>query len=238
MVSVPSGLVTCLLTSSARRTNADTVEMRSSFMKWVAMAVLIFSAAGTSSAAAPKPLILIMGDSLSAAYGIEVTSGWVALLDKRLAEQGYGYSVVNASVSGETTGGGRTRFPQLLSIHKPQIVVLELGANDGLRGLPVSQAKTNLQSMIETARQQGAQVVLAGMHMPPNYGPAYTGQFDAMYRDLAAQYRLPFVPFLLNGVALSAELVQADGLHPTAAAQPRLLDNVWPVLEPLLRKKK
>jgi acyl-CoA thioesterase-1 len=208
-------------------------------MNWIAMAVLIFSAASASHAAAPsQPLILIMGDSLSAAYGIEITSGWVALLSKRLAEQGYGYSVVNASVSGETTGGGRTRFPQLLNLHKPEIVLLELGANDGLRGLPVSQAKSNLQAIIEAARQQGAQVALAGMHVPPNYGPAYTTQFDAMYRDLAAQYQLPFIPFLLNGVALDAELVQADGLHPTAAAQPRLLENVWPVLKAILRKKK
>jgi acyl-CoA thioesterase-1 len=208
-------------------------------MKWGAMAVVILGWASTGGAAvADKPLILIMGDSLSAAYGIDVTSGWVALLNKRLAGQGYGYGVVNASVSGETTGGGRTRFPQLLSLHKPRIVLLELGANDGLRGLPVSQAKANLQAMIETARQQDAQVVLAGMHMPPNYGPAYTDQFDAMYRDLAAQYRLPLIPFLLEGVALNAEMVQADGLHPTAAAQPRLLDNVWPTLEPLLRSKK
>ena len=203
------------------------------------MAVLIFASASANAAVAlSKPLILIMGDSLSAAYGIEVASGWVALLSKRLADQEYGYAVVNTSVSGETTGGGRARFPQLLSIHKPQIVLLELGANDGLRGLPVSQAKGNLQAMIEAARQQGAQVVLAGMHVPPNYGPTYTSQFDAMYQDLAKEYRLPFVPFLLDGVALNAELVQADRLHPTAAAQPRLLENVWPVLEPLLRKKK
>jgi len=203
------------------------------------MAVLIFPMASTSPAATPaEPVILIMGDSLSAAYGIDVTSGWVALLHKRLAELGYGYSVVNASVSGETTGGGRARFPQLLDLHKPHIVLLELGANDGLRGLPVSQAKSNLQAMIETAKQQGTQLVLVGMHLPPNYGPQYTTQFDAMYRDLAAQYRLSLIPFLLDGVALNQELVQADGLHPTAAAQPRLLENVWAVLKPLLHKNK
>jgi len=123
-------------------------------------------------------------------------------------------------------------------LHKPHIVLLELGANDGLRGLPVSQAKSNLQAMIETAKQQGTQLVLVGMHLPPNYGPQYTTQFDAMYRDLAAQYRLSLIPFLLDGVALNQELVQADGLHPTAAAQPRLLENVWAVLKPLLHKNK
>jgi acyl-CoA thioesterase I len=177
-----------------------------------------------------------MGDSLSAGYGLKVESGWVALLQQRLKDKGYEYHVVNASVSGETTGGARTRFPRSLQLHHPQIVILELGGNDGLRGLPTAQMKTNLQAMIEAARESHAKVLLLGMNIPPNYGPEYASQFHRVYVDLARQYQVPLVDFFLEGVAMTPRLMQADGIHPTAEAQPRLLDNVWRVLLPLLQQ--
>jgi len=177
-----------------------------------------------------------MGDSLSAGYGLKVETGWVALLQQRLTGKGYGYHVVNASVSGETTGGARTRFPRSLQLHHPQIVILELGGNDGLRGLPIAQMKTNLQAMIEAAREAHAKILVLGMNIPPNYGPEYATQFHQVYVELAHQYQVPLVDFFLAGVALTPQLMQADGIHPTAAAQPRLLDNIWPVLLPLLQK--
>jgi acyl-CoA thioesterase I len=177
-----------------------------------------------------------MGDSLSAAYGIDVSQGWVTLLEQRLKSQGYGYRVVNASVSGETTGGGRARLQKLLELHRPAIVVIELGANDGLRGLPIKQTKDNLTFMVERSKTAGARVVIAGMQMPPNYGARYTEDFTAMFAQVAKEQGQPLIPFFMDGVALDMKLVQADGLHPTADAQPRLLDNVWPVLRPLLKK--
>jgi acyl-CoA thioesterase I len=180
--------------------------------------------------------ILVMGDSLSAGYGIKIETGWVALLNKRLAEQGYKYMVVNASVSGETSSGGKVRLPNLLSIHKPVIVIMELGANDGLRGLPNAQLRSNLHTMIAAAQQASAKVLLVGMQIPPNYGSSYATGFSAVFADLAKQQRLVSVPFLLDGVALDAGLMQADGLHPNQQGQPRLLDNVWPALKPMLRK--
>jgi acyl-CoA thioesterase I len=182
------------------------------------------------------PTILVMGDSLSAGYGLKVESGWVALLQQRLATQGYEYHVVNASVSGETTGGARARFSRSLQLHHPAIVVIELGGNDGLRGLPIVQMKTNLQAMIDAAVQAHAKILLLGMNIPPNYGPEYASQFHRVYVDLAKQYQVPLVDFFLAGVALTPRLMQADGIHPTAEAQPRLLDNIWPALLPLLQK--
>jgi acyl-CoA thioesterase-1 len=182
------------------------------------------------------PTILVMGDSLSAGYGLKVESGWVALLRRRLADQGYEYRVVNASVSGETTGGARARLPRALELHRPAVVIIELGGNDGLRGLPIAQMATNLQAMVEAARKAHAKVLLLGMHIPPNYGPDYASQFHRTYVDLARRYQLPLVDFFLEGVALTPQLLQADGIHPTAQAQPRLLDNVWPELLPLLKK--
>lgn len=177
----------------------------------------------------------MFGDSLSAGYGIDVRASWVTLLGQRLATQGYAYRVVNASVSGETTAGGITRLPAALKRHRPEIVILELGANDGLRGLSLAQTRANLESMIKAAQTAGARVLLVGIHLPPNYGPDFTRKFRAVYDDLVRRYRLAYVPFLLEGVALSPGLMQADGLHPTASAQPRVLDNVWPYLEPLLK---
>ena len=177
-----------------------------------------------------------MGDSLSAGYGIEVSQGWVALLDARLKSQGYGYKVVNASASGETSAGARARLPKLVELYKPSILVLEIGANDGLRGLPLKQTQENLTFMLNLADSNQTRSVLLGMQIPPNYGARYTEQFYALFADQAKNRKLPFVPFFLDGVALDMNLMQADGLHPTAAAQPRLLDNVWPVLKPLLKK--
>jgi acyl-CoA thioesterase-1 len=160
----------------------------------------------------------------------------VALLQARLKDQGYGYQVINASVSGETTEGGLARLPRALNLHRPAIVVLELGGNDGLRALPVAQMRDNLSRMAELAEAAGAKVALLGMRMPPNYGPQYAAQFTQAYSDVARDKKLPFVPFVLAGIATSSGLMQADGIHPNDAGQPQLLDNVWPALKPLLKR--
>ena len=198
---------------------------------WLIFALFLARDAG----AAPAASVLVVGDSLSAGYGIELRDGWVTLLQQRLTRQGYPYAVVNASISGDTTAGGRTRLPAALKRHRPQIVILELGGNDGLRGLSLRETRANLEAMIKAAQSAGAQVLLIGIHLPPNYGPEFTGKFHAIYRDLARAYNAALAPFLLEGVALSPGLMQPDGIHPRAAAQPRLLDNVWPYLEPLLK---
>jgi acyl-CoA thioesterase-1 len=188
------------------------------------------------NAAASGRTILVFGDSLSAAYGLRPEQGWVALLDKRLQSQGYGYEVVNASVSGETTSGGLQRLPRALDLHRPQIVVLELGANDALRGLPLTNASDNLSKMIALAKQAGAHVLLVGMRIPPNYGPRYTADFVKMYSDISGRYHLPLVPFLLQSVALDPARMQEDGLHPNGQGEPAVLDTLWPQLQPLLNK--
>ena len=177
----------------------------------------------------------MLGDSLSAGYGIKPAQGWVALLEQRLRDQGYGYRVVNASVSGETSGGGLQRLPRTLELHQPAVVIVELGANDGLRGLSVPLTTDNLAKIVDESKKAGAQVLLIGMRLPPNYGPRYTNDFMKMYRDIATGSKVPLVPFLLQSVALKPDLMQADGLHPTAPAQPALLDIVWPQLKPLLK---
>lgn len=194
-------------------------------------------AAPTGQTATERPVLLVMGDSLSAGYGIAVDTTWVALLQRRLTSQGYDYQVVNASISGETTGGARSRLPRALSLHSPAVVILELGGNDGLRGLPVRQVRENLQAMIEQSQDAGAQVVLLGMHIPPNYGAAYADGFHAVYEQLAVSHKTALVGFFLEGVAQNAALMQDDGIHPNAAAQPRLLENTWPVLSTVLRKR-
>jgi acyl-CoA thioesterase-1 len=196
---------------------------------------LAFILFGCGAASAASPTILVLGDSLSAGYGIDVRDGWVALLGQRLRQQGYPQTVVNASISGDTTAGGRARLPEALRRHHPQVVIVELGGNDGLRGLSLAQTRVNLDAIIKMARSAGARVLLVGTYLPPNYGPEYTRKFHAIYNELAQAHRLPLVPFLLAGVALTPGLMQADGLHPRAAAQTRLLDNVWPYLEPLLK---
>ncbi len=187
-----------------------------------------------AAAGATDRTILVFGDSISAGYGLKAEEGWVALLQKRIAAQGYGYRVVNASVSGETTSGGNVRLPRALGLHKPQVLVLELGANDGLRGLPLDVSRRSLASMIEAAQASGAEVLLLGMRIPPNYGLRYTQSFTRMYAELAKEYDVPLVPFFMEKVALDRAMMQEDGLHPTAAAQPLLLDTAWPALRKLL----
>jgi acyl-CoA thioesterase-1 len=187
-------------------------------------------------AASGERTLLVFGDSLSAAYGLRADQGWVAQLQKRLETQGYGYRVVNASVSGETTSGGRSRLDRALALHKPALVILELGANDGLRGLPVKDAEANLSAMITSIRNAKAGLLLLGIMMPPNYGPQYANGFADMYKRLAARHKTPLVPFLLEGIALDSRLMQPDGLHPNALGQPRVLENVWPSLKPLLER--
>jgi acyl-CoA thioesterase-1 len=190
----------------------------------------------TCSAAASERTLLVFGDSLSAAYGLRTDQGWVTLLQQRLQAQGYGYRVVNASVSGETTDGGRNRLARALIQHRPDLVILELGGNDGLRGLPVRDIQANMAQMIQAIRKSGAKQLLVGIRIPPNYGPQYTRAFAGMYAALAKEQNVPAVPFLLEGVALDKRLMQADGVHANAMGQPRLLENVWARLQPLLRR--
>ncbi|HEY9032420.1 MAG TPA: arylesterase [Pseudomonadales bacterium] len=179
--------------------------------------------------------IVVLGDSLSAGYGLQVGEEWPALLDKRLSDNGFnGFRVVNASISGETTSGGLARLDAILQRQQPALLLLQLGANDGLRGQPLDLMRSNLAQIIERARQAGAQVVLLGIRIPPNYGSRYSTAFFNTYAELAGQYRLPVLPFLLEGVAGNDTLMQNDGLHPTADAQPIILDNVWQALRPLL----
>ena len=199
----------------------------------LALLVLIVASAAARAEAA---VILVFGDSISAGYGLAPEQGWVELLKTRLKTQGYGYQVVNASVSGETTAGGLARLPRALELHHPGIVVLELGGNDGLRALPIAQMRANLAQMLDLSSAAGAKVLLLGMRMPPNYGPEYTKQFAMVFSDLAAEKKAALVPFLLTNIALSPDLLQGDDIHPNALGQPILLDNVWPALKPLLHK--
>ncbi|RUR52405.1 arylesterase [Vreelandella populi] len=195
------------------------------------LVVLIVTLSAPTINANERPTLLIMGDSLSAAYGIEREQGWVTLLEERLGNQA---NLVNASISGETTSGGLQRFSDILDKQQPDIVLLELGGNDGLRGLAPNQMRTNLADMIEQSQEADAQVLLLGIDIPPNYGQAYRDAFTGVYYSLAEEYDVPLVPFLLEGIALNEQLMQSDGIHPTAEAQAIILDNVWPELEPLL----
>jgi len=180
-------------------------------------------------------VILVFGDSLSAAYGLPTEQGWVSRLQRRLAERGYPHQVVNASMSGETTSGGLSRLPAALKQHRPALVILELGANDGLLGQPPMVMSHNLARMIELSQQASARTLLAEMRIPPNYGPLYTQKFQAAFGELAGKYAIPLIPFMLNGVAGNPALIQDDGLHPRAEAQARILENVWPTLEAALQ---
>lgn len=196
--------------------------------------LLLWLAAGLAQA--NQGTLLIMGDSLSAAYGVPTERAWVALLKYRLESEGLGdWQVVNASISGETTDGGARRLPDLLAQHQPDVVVIELGGNDGLRGFPPPVIKRNLQSMIDNSLDAGADALLVGIQIPPNYGERYTRMFADIYPTLSEQHELPLVPFFLDGIYNQQGMMQGDGIHPTAEAQPRLLDNVWPHLAPLLR---
>jgi acyl-CoA thioesterase-1 len=180
------------------------------------------------------PTLIVLGDSVSAGYGLPPGQGWVSLLKARLAEQGFPHRVVNASISGDTTAGGLARLPALLKEYKPAIVVVELGGNDALRGQPLAQTRMNLDQIVAKARKAKAQVLLLGMKLPPNYGGRYVREFDGVFQDIAAANKLPFVPYLFDGFGENLELFQADRIHPTSAAQPRILDVVWPALKPLL----
>ena len=188
----------------------------------------------TSAAAAEPPTVLIFGDSLSAGYGIDVDQSWVALLQKRFEETGYEHRVVNASISGETTEGGAARIDEAIATFSPELIILELGGNDGLRGFPPARIRDNLETIAERARASGAEVVLLGIRIPTNYGTRYTQAFEAVYADVAAELDIRWVEFFMDGIALNDALLQDDRIHPNAAAQPLLLDNAWPVIRDTL----
>jgi len=197
---------------------------------------LSLSLAATANAYSAPKTVLVVGDSLSAEYGISRGAGWVALLEQKMKSEKIDAKVVNASISGETTSGGKARLPALLGQHKPDLVVIELGANDGLRGLPVPSAEANLRAMIAAAQAQKARVLLVGMRMPPNYGRAYTERFFGMFQTVATSTKSPLVPFMLEGVADKPALFQQDRLHPTAQAHPIILNNIWPTFEKMVKQ--
>jgi acyl-CoA thioesterase-1 len=204
--------------------------MRSFILKLIVLTLLV----PTGQADDQDPSVLIIGDSLSAGFGIDTKQGWVALLQRRLEQEGYGYRVTNASISGDTTSGGLRRLPRALERFRPDIVIIELGGNDGLRGTPVELIYENLAKMIRRSIDSGASVILAGIQIPPNYGPSYTNKFRDVYPSLANEYDVALIKFILKNIALNPSLMQADGIHPNAAGQPVLLENVWSVLEPKL----
>ncbi len=202
----------------------------------VTMFALAIALAAPARAAGDLPLLLIVGDSISAGYGLPPGKGWVTLLSDRLQANGYRYTVVNASISGDTTSGGRARLPALLKQHNPAIVIVELGGNDALRGGDLAVTRANLDAMVADAKATKAKVLIVGMQLPPNYGPAYVRRFGALFDDAAKAARVPIVPAFFAGFGEDNALFQPDRIHPTVAAQPKLLDNVWPTLQPLLRK--
>ena len=205
---------------------------------WLRIALLAALLVADGAAGAKPATILVFGDSLSAEYGLPRGTGWVRLLSDRLAKEAAQYSVVNVSISGETTSGGRTRLPQLLQQYRPAVVVLQLGANDGLRGLPLASMRDNLAAMIRASRGEGARLLLIGMRIPPNYGREYSERFASIYSQLAREEKVAAVPFLLDGFAEDLDYFQADRIHPNERAQPRMLETVWPQLAPLLRTSK
>lgn len=195
------------------------------------------AAAAGSAETRDGPTVLVLGDSLSAGYGIDIDRSWPALLQERLQSQGYEHRVVNASISGETTEGGAARIAAALERLSPEVVVIALGGNDGLRAFPPDRIKANLGGIVEASRDQGAAVVLLGIRIPPNYGARYTRAFEGVYSELADEHDLPWIEFFMQGVALNDELMQDDGIHPNEAAQPVLLDNAWPAIEQALRSR-
>lgn len=210
---------------------------RRTLSKLFLLSLLSFSFVASATALTKEtPKILVYGDSLSAAYGLPQPQGWVSLLKKKLSAQGYHYTVINASISGETTSGGLTRLAITLANTKPSIIILELGANDGLRGLPLNEMKNNLSVMIDQCNKAKVRVLLVGMQIPPNYGPKYTDTFRQTYRELSQQHTVSLVPFMLENIAAKPHLIQNDGLHPNALGQPLILNNIWPTLSTLLRK--
>ncbi len=208
---------------------------RAASMGWLLAWLLLMPMLACAKGPDTRAAVLVVGDSLSAAHNIPAASGWVNLLQQRVKQQiTPPPAIINASISGETTAGALTRLPGLLEKHRPSVVVIELGGNDALRGLPPAQLRGNLEKMIVASQKAGAKVLLLGIDVPPNYGPAYRQRLRQTYAELAKAYKVPLLPFLLEGVALKPNLMQADGLHPTAAAQPQVLENVWPLLKPLL----
>lgn len=205
-------------------------------IEWCRMAAALTLVLFATSAYSASKTVLVLGDSLSAEYGIARGAGWVTLLEQRIKAEQIDASIVNASISGETTSGGKARLSELLGQHRPSIVVIELGGNDGLRGLPLSAAEANLRAMIQESQKAKAKVLLVGMQIPPNYGRDYAERFSGLYQKLSKEAKVPLVPFLLEGVASRPQLFQADRIHPLAEAQPIMLDNIWPHLKPLLSK--
>jgi acyl-CoA thioesterase I len=202
----------------------------------VSLFALFVASADDARAATEPPVLLVLGDSVSAGYGLPGGKGWVTLLGERLRTEGHRYTVVNASISGDTTAGGRARLPALLKLHNPAIVVVELGGNDALRGGALAATRTNLDAIVADAQAAKAKVLIVGMQVPPNYGPAYAREFNALFSDVAKAKRVPVVPAFFEGFGDDLTLFQPDRIHPTAAAQPKLLDAVWPALQPLLHK--
>jgi len=184
--------------------------------------------------AAPAPIVLVVGDSISAGYGLAAGEVWVSLLERRLASEGYPHRVVNASISGDTTAGGRARLPALVAEHKPAVVVIELGGNDALRGQPLAGTRQNLEAMVATAQKAGAKVLLVGLRIPPNYGAMYVREFDKLFAGVAKDRRVALVPYIFEGFGEDLSMFQSDMIHPTAQAQQRILDTIWPALKPLL----
>lgn len=211
------------------------IHLKGNFKRLVVGISFIVISFETLAAHATNPVILVYGDSLSAAYGIAQEQGWVTLFWQRIQQQRLNYSVVNASISGETTSGGLSRIEKTLKQHQPTLILIELGANDGLRGLPIAEMRKNLEAMITISKKYKSKVILLGMKIPPNYGVKYTRNFQETYQILAKQYKLPFVPFLLDGVAGNRELNQEDGLHPLAKAEPVVLNNVWRVVKEVIK---
>ncbi len=205
--------------------------------RFLVLIVFIATAAQAETAPAETPVVLVFGDSISAGFGIHPDQGWVALLQAKLKAEGYGYQVINASVSGETTAGGLARLPRALGLHHPIVTLIELGGNDGLRALPIAQMRENLAQMTRLCAAAHSRPLLLGMRLPPNYGAEYTEAFALSFSQLARDLKAPLVPFLLGGIALNPALMQADGIHPNAQGQPKLLQNVWPALKPLLQQR-
>ncbi len=210
--------------------------LRRSVVVLLVLAAMLAVALPSPAAAQQTRTLLVLGDSISAAYGLAPGTGWVDLLAKRLAGERYPYRVVNASISGDTTAGGLARLPSLLSQHKPAVVIVELGGNDGLRGGDLKAARGNLDAIVTTVQKAGAAALIAAMRLPPNYGPAYVREFDALFASVARERRVALVPFLFEGFGEKTEMFQPDRIHPTAVAQSAIVDNVWPHLKPLLSK--
>ncbi|MGB7453073.1 MAG: arylesterase [Lysobacterales bacterium] len=202
----------------------------------LSLLLIVFGFIPNGKSANEPPVLLILGDSLSAGYGMDREQSWVTLLDLRLQEYGYSYRILNSSISGDTSQGGLARLPRLLDRYKPEIVIIELGANDGLRGINPDITRNNLTNMIQQSQRIGARVLLAGIKLPPNYGTTYLEKFESMYAELANEFETLLVPFFMEGVAMRPDLLQADNIHPNEKGQPVLLENVWTILEPVLSR--